>query len=344
MSSLRSVFDASSDRTVCIVAEAGVNHDGEVDEAHALIDVAADAGADVVKFQTFEPDSLVSATARTAPYQAAASVTTQLELLGRYVLPRSAWAELQDHARQRGLGFMSTAFDHDSVDLICDLGVEALKLGSGELTNRSLLEDVASRGLPVICSTGMASADEVADAVEWLAAAPDLALMHCVSSYPAPADQANLLAIPAMAEEFGVPVGWSDHTVGHLTATVAVALGARLLEKHVTRDVTRAGPDHAASADPSAFRSYVELARLASDALGDGEKRAAPAERENVQVVRRSWHAARDLVAGHRMQEGDAVLLRPATGLAPAIDLHGRRLVRDVAGGAPLTGEDIADA
>ncbi len=345
MSSLRSVFDESDAHSLCIIAEAGVNHDGDVTEAHALVDLAADAGADAVKFQTFEPEALVSAEARTARYQTASTeAITQLELLRRYVLPRGAWAELLAHAEERGLAFMSTAFDHASLDLVCELGVTALKLGSGELTNKPLLEDAASRGLPVICSTGMGDEREVVDAVQWLSAAPHLALMHCVSSYPAPLDQANLLAIPAMRRRFDVPVGWSDHTVGEVSAVAAVALGARILEKHITRDTARPGPDHAASADPESFRCYVESVRQASSTLGDGRKRATAAELENVPVVRRSWHARRDLEVGSPVTADDVALLRPAVGLAPSVDVVGRRLRRPVPSGSPITHEDLADA
>ncbi|MFL6101502.1 MAG: N-acetylneuraminate synthase family protein, partial [Actinomycetales bacterium] len=201
-----------------VIAEAGVNHDGSVDDAHRLVDLAADTGADAVKFQTFDPAALVSETARTAAYQAASTgVQTQRELLEQYVLPDSAWPELRDHATARGIEFMSTAFDLASLDLVCRLGVHALKLGSGELTNRPLLTEVARRDLPVLCSTGMATEAEVADAVGWLAGVSGLLLMHCVSSYPAPVEQANLRALVTLRERFDRPVGWSDHTLGSVT-------------------------------------------------------------------------------------------------------------------------------
>lgn len=345
MSSLESVFEEAHGPSLCIIAEAGVNHDGDVADAHALIDLAADAGADVVKFQTFEPELLVSAAAPTARYQAGATeIPTQLELLQQYVLPRGAWTELVSHAGERGLAFMSTPFDHASLDLVCELGVTALKLGSGELTNKPLLQDAARRGLSVVCSTGMATDDEVAEAVGWLAAAPRAALLHCVSSYPAPVEQANLRAIPAMSERFGVPVGWSDHTIDVVSAVAAVALGACILEKHVTLDRGRHGPDHAASADAEGFRSYVQDVRRAAEALGDGVKRPAPAEEENIDVVRRSWHARRGLGAGERLSLDDLVLLRPAGGLPPSVEVVGRRLSRPVAAGAPVLLTDVEEA
>ena len=342
-SSSPGLFAASERPGLYVIAEAGVNHDGSVPDAHALVDLAADTGADAIKFQTFEPAALVSASAPTAAYQAASTgVLTQRALLGQYVLPVAAWAELRDHAIERGIHFLSTAFDRPSLDLVCDLGVHALKLGSGELTNRPLLTDVAGRGLPVICSTGMGTLAEVADAVGWLAPAPGLLLMHCVSSYPAPIEQANLRAMVTMSREFGRPVGWSDHTVGPVSAIAAVALGAAALEKHVTLDRSRPGPDHAASADAEGFAAYVQQVRDAHAALGDGVKAPAAAEAENIPLVRRSWHAVRDLAAGEQLSAGDVALLRPADGVGPAVDLVGRRLVRAVTGGEPLHDDDLA--
>lgn len=325
-----------------IIAEVGVNHDGDLADAHALIDVASACGADAVKFQTFKPESLVSGVAEAAPYQQVrAQARSQLELLNRYVLPDSAWTELVAHAHASGIEFLSTAFDSGSLDLVCDLGVRALKLGSGELTNKPLLVEAARRGLPVICSTGMATEAEVADAVEWLSPAPELTLMHCVSSYPAPVEQANLRAIVTMRDRFKVAVGWSDHTVGSVTAVAAVALGARALEKHITLDTQRQGPDHAASADPESFARYVMDARSAHSSLGTGVKTVAPAEEENVGVVRRSWHAARDLRAGERIGAEDIALLRPGRGISPRQDIAGRKVRRPVSLGHFLVEEDL---
>jgi N,N'-diacetyllegionaminate synthase len=345
MSALTLLFTPSERPALYVIAEAGVNHDGSVADAHDLVDLAADSGADAVKFQTFEPSALVSASAHTAAYQLATTgVATQRELLETYVLPTVAWVELRDHAAERGIDFLSTAFDLASLDLVCELGVQALKLGSGELTNKPLLTEVARRGLPVICSTGMGTEAEVRDAVEWLAPAPGLLLMHCVSSYPAPVHQANLRALTTMRQAFGVPVGWSDHTVGAVSAVAAVALGAAALEKHVTLDRTRVGPDHAASADASGFADYVAQVRDAHAALGDGRKVAVPAEAANAPLVRRSWHAVRDLTAGQVLEAGDLALLRPAAGITPAETVVGRRLIHAVAAGEPLQPDDVASS
>jgi N,N'-diacetyllegionaminate synthase len=342
MTALGSIFTPTDRPALYVLAEAGVNHDGSVDDAHALVDLAADGGADAIKFQTFEPAALVSDTAASAAYQSAnTGVQTQLELLTKYVLPLSAWTELREHATERGIDVLSTAFDLGSLDLVCELGVHALKLGSGELTNRSLLEEVARRGLPVLCSTGMGTEAEVGDAVGWLSGVPGLLLMHCVSSYPAPIEQANLRALISMRQRFGVPVGWSDHTVGTVSAIAAVALGAAALEKHVTLDITRPGPDHAASADAEGFAAYVSQTRSAHAALGDGVKRPTPAEIGNAPLVRRSWHATRDLSAGEQLTSADLITLRPATGLSPAEDLVGRVARVAIGRGKPIGPDDL---
>lgn len=325
-----------------VIAEVGVNHNGDVRIAHQLVDVAAAAGADAVKFQTFDPALLVAPDTQAAPYQSAATgERSQRRMLDSLVLPAGAWRELSDHAAAAGLHFLSTAFDVGSAALLTDLGVPALKVPSGELTNGPFIRSLAEMALPLLVSTGMGELTEVAAAVGQAHAAPAIALFHCVSAYPTPDREANLRAIATLRETFSVPVGWSDHTVGSLTAIVAVALGADLLEKHITLDRTMPGPDHAASEDPDAFTRYVADVRRAESALGDGRKRPQPSELVNREVARRSWHATRDLSRGHTIQPTDVVALRPAVGLAPNEDVIGRRVVRDVARGTPLTGDDV---
>ena len=344
MTALSSVFHSWSGGKPYVIAEAGVNHGGDVGLAHQLIDAAVSAGADAVKYQTFDPMSLVSADAQLVDYQRSFSAaSTQRELLQRLVLPTSAWAELRSHAVESGIDFLSTAFDVESLDLICHLGVPALKLGSGELTNKPLLMEVATRGLPVICSTGMASLTEVRSAVEWLVAAPALLLMHCVSAYPAPVSDCNLLAMVAMRDTFDLPVGWSDHTIGDVSAVVATTLGAVAIEKHLTLDPTAEGPDHAASASPEAFRRYVTAVHNASLAIGDGNKRLAVSEAGTRSLVRRSWHARRNLEVGAVLTRDDLLLLRPESGARPDTDLVGRRVRRSVAAGEPIQVEDFEE-
>ena len=337
------LFATPDAATVSVIAEAGVNHNGDVDLAHQLIDVAVRSGAAAVKFQTFDPVALTAPSAALTPYQQQRSAqASQAAMLRDLMLPRSAWRELKSHADDAGLRFLSTPFDLASAEFLVDLGVDALKLSSGELTNLPFLRAVSGLGLPLMLSTGMGDLAEVTGAVEACASAPRLALFHCVSAYPAPPAQCNLRAIPAMAETLGLPIGWSDHTLGTSSALVAVALGARLLEKHFTISRALPGPDHPASLEPDEMTEYVELAQLASDLLGDGIKRRMPAEEENAPLVRRSWHAARDLAAGTLLGPDDVVTLRPEHGLSPTVDLMGRALSRAIGAGQPITQDHLA--
>lgn len=324
-----------------VIAEAGVNHNGDVALAHRLVDVAAEAGADAVKFQTFRPRDLVSGDATVAPYQRRSGAASQLRMLQALTLPEAVWPELARHAAERGLIFLSTAFDRASLDLLLAAGVGALKVPSGELDNLSFVAELAARSLPLIVSTGLATLDEVAAAVGAAAAAPGLALLHCVTAYPAPVEASNLRAMVTMGERFRVPVGWSDHTEGSVTAVAAVALGASVLEKHFTTDRGLPGPDHAASADPAGLAAYVAAVRAAGASLGDGVKRPSAAEMENLRAARRSFHATRDLEPGDVLAEGDVALLRPAVGLPPSAAVVGREVARKIAAGQPLAEEDL---
>jgi N,N'-diacetyllegionaminate synthase len=318
-----------------VVAEAGVNHDGDVETALALIDAAADAGADAVKFQTFAADRLAAAHAPKARYQIEreqGADESQLEMLKRLELPRDAYVPLLGRCSERGIAFLSAAFDPDAAEFLTALGAPALKVPSGELTNPFLLEAVASSGLPVILSTGMADLDEVRAAVELLVrgGAGDIVVLHCVTAYPATPSESNLRAMATLEQALGRPVGLSDHTLGTSVPLAAVALGARMLEKHLTLDRSRSGPDHAASLEPNEFAALVAAVREVESALGDGVKRPMPSELENVPVVRRSLAAARDLVEGTTLERSMLTALRPGTGISPLDrdEIVGRRLKR----------------
>lgn len=330
-----------------VIAEAGVNHNGDVELARRLVDAAAGAGADAVKFQTFDPAALAAGGAPTAEYQRRAGVaaTDQREMLERLALPVTAWAELRARAIERGLVFLSTPFDDGSADLLDRLGVPAFKVGSGELTNTPFLGRLARRGRPLLLSTGMADMVEVAAAVDAVRGNgdPPLALLHCVSSYPAAPVDANLRAIETMRRAFGVPVGWSDHTPGIELGLAAAALGAALVEKHLTLDRSLPGPDHAASLEPAAFRALADGVRDVAAALGTGTKAPVAAERDVARVARRSLHWRRGLAAGAVVEAADLVALRPATGLAPGRleDLVGRRTARAVAAGTRVEPADV---
>ena len=322
---------------VVVIAEAGVNHDGSVEDAHSLVDLAAAAGADAVKFQTFRVESLVSPTASSASYQRATTgFSEQSRMLETLVLPDSAWSELGQHASSLGLSFLSTPFDLQSAEMLSGLGMEVAKVPSGELTNLPFLRSISEIFDRVLVSTGMATLEETEQAVTALAAHASVALMHCVSAYPAPEDQLNLAAIPTLRAHFDLPVGWSDHSTGIESAQIAVALGARVLEKHITLDSGRPGPDHSASADAETMTRFVEAIRLTERMLGSGVKAPQQCEEDVRRVARRSWHTARGLPAGHVILSDDLVALRPGFGISPAEMLTGRRLAVAVAAGTML--------
>jgi N-acetylneuraminate synthase/N,N'-diacetyllegionaminate synthase len=336
------------DAPVYIVAEAGVNHDGDIHAALDLIDAAADAGADAVKFQTFDPEALVTEYAPQAAYQAdRAQAASQRAMLERVRLSDAEFARLAEHAVERDVTFLSTPFDQASAQLLDALGVAAFKVGSGDLSNLPFLADVARRGRPLIVSTGMADAAEVAQAVDAVHAAGgnELALLHCVSSYPTPVEQANLRAMDALrAAHPDAVIGYSDHCLGIEISLAAVARDARILERHLTLDRSRPGPDHAVSLEPAELAELVRRVREVEAALGTGEKRPQPAERDVMVVARRSIVAARDLRAGESIDAKALVVKRPAGGMPPSRlhELIGRTVARSVARDQRLSEEDLA--
>jgi N-acetylneuraminate synthase len=321
---------------VFVIAEAGVNHNGDVGMAKRLIDAAVKAGADAVKFQTFSAERLAVSAAPLAKYQkrGRSRAKNQRQLLKKLELDEAAHRQLQAYCLKRGIEFLSTPFDEDSVDFLAGLGVAAIKVSSGDLTHLALLEHIAVKGLPVILSTGMAALGDVERAVGVFRKYPatELALLHCVSNYPADPADANLRVIPALNSCFGVPVGWSDHTGDTTTAIAAVALGAVIIEKHITLDRSLPGPDHRASMEPAGFKSYVAEIRTAERSLGDGVKRPVESEQNTARVARRSLVAARDIRAGETFEEDMIGALRPGTGLAPyhLERFLGRRAARNI--------------
>jgi N,N'-diacetyllegionaminate synthase len=323
-----------------VIAEAGVNHNGSVEMALRLIDAAAEAGADAVKFQTFAAGRLTTASAPTAAYQRQTGATSQIDLLKALELSEDAHTKIQRRCTERGVIFLSTPFDELSADLLDRLGVPAFKIGSGEITNLPLLQHVAAKRRPVLLSTGMSTLMEVGTAVQTLRAggATEIILLQCTSSYPAPAASANLNAMRTLEREFGVPVGYSDHTQGIHIALAAVALGACVVEKHLTLDRQLPGPDHQASIEPREFAELVNGIHEVEAALGSGVKEPTSAEVDMAAIVRRSVVAARDLRAGEILTRDGFVLKRPGTGIPPssAPDLIGRRLRVDVRADAAL--------
>ncbi|CCF20864.1 N-acetylneuraminic acid synthetase [Pseudorhizobium banfieldiae] len=333
-----------------VIAEIGVNHNGSLDLALKLVDAAATAGAQAAKFQTFKADTITARNTATVAYQKVAGGDDQHTMLKKLELSDEDHHKIAAHCADRGIEFMSTAFDSASLDLLCTIGIRRIKVPSGEVTNIPYLQDCARRGLPVILSTGMADLREVRAAVQTLHEAmpahlpkdpgglPRLVVLHCTSAYPTALDDVNLRAMATMAAELGVPVGYSDHTQGILVPPIAVASGALVIEKHVTLDRTMAGPDHAASLEPNELRAMIDSIATVEAIMGDGHKVPRAAELEARSLVRRGVKAARDLEAGEVLGMEDCVLLRPATGISPAdfSRLPGMRLSRSVKMGEPL--------
>jgi N-acetylneuraminate synthase len=319
-----------------IIAEAGVNHNGRLELALGLVDAAADAGADAVKFQTFKAAKLISANAPKADYQKETTGTAeqQLEMVRRLEMTEQMTRAVATRAASRGLIFLSTGFDEESVDLLNDIGVPAFKVGSGDLTALSLLEFIGRKRKPVILSTGMSYLEEVQSAVDVLLenGCCEIALLHCVSSYPADPEAANLRVIHTLKEVFNVPVGFSDHSLQNEIAIAAVALGANIIEKHLTLDVNLPGPDHRVSLPPDGFKRLVSSIRLVEASRGDGMKRPTASEQNVRKVARRSIVAARTIPAGVVITREMLAYKRPGTGISPAQwkNLLSKRAVREI--------------
>lgn len=338
-----------------IIAEAGVNHNGDPELARRLVEVAAQSGADAVKFQSFSADKLTAKGAAKAEYQKRATGDgDQYDMLKALEMSEQLHADLAAQCAELGIEFMSTAFDEDSLDMLVSLGIKRIKVPSGEVTNHPFLRFMAAKNLPLILSTGMADLSEVKDAVEVIAEERRLrglfgslqdmvTILHCTSNYPAAFGDVNLRAMQTMAQATGLPVGYSDHTLGTLISTAAVAMGARVVEKHFTLDKTMPGPDHAASLDPDELSSMVADIRALEAAFGDGTKAPTASEVPVRALVRRSATTTRAIKAGEIIDPADIALMRPGTGIAPK-DLgaiFGKIAGRDIAAGQTLQWADL---
>lgn len=319
-----------------IIAEAGVNHNGDPTLARKLIDVAAEAGADLVKFQTFSADRLVTRTAAKAGYQTRTtdSKESQHDMLRRLELTTEMHKELIAHCAARGIGFFSTGFDIESVDLLVGLGQDRFKIPSGEITNLPYMRHIGRMGKPIILSTGMAEMDEIQAAIDALKEAgtprSSVTVLHCTTEYPTPMAEVNLRAMLSIQNAFGVEVGYSDHTRGIEVAIAAVALGASVIEKHITLDRNLPGPDHKASLEPVELKAMVAAIRNIEIALGDGIKRLTPSEAGNRPVARKSLVASRGIGKGEVFSVENITAKRPGTGISPmrwdtVIDRHAPR-------------------
>lgn len=333
-----------------IIAEAGVNHNGSIDLAKKLIDVAADAGADYVKFQTFKAEKIVSKSAQTAAYQKTNlndNTVSQYEMIKKLELDVDTHHILYDYCKLKNIKFLSTAFDLDSIDLLEKIGIDFYKIPSGEITNKPYIEKIATKGLPVILSTGMSTLSEIQDALDILVdggiRTENISILHCNTEYPTPLKDVHLNAMNTIQKKFGTSIGYSDHTLGIEVSLAAVAMGANVIEKHFTLDRNMEGPDHKASLEPSELKQLVTLARNIDIALGGSVKQPSPSEIKNKVVARKSIHIAHNLKQGHQLVFEDLIMKRPGSGISPMKydDIIGRTLNKNVLEDHLLKNEDL---
>jgi N,N'-diacetyllegionaminate synthase len=309
--------------SVFIIAEAGVNHNGSIKLAKELIDMAVESGADAVKFQTFKAENLVSKTAEKADYQKKTTDASesQFDMIKKLELDVSAHKELLTYCQEKGIMFLSTPFDHDSIDLLSDLGLQIFKIPSGEITNLPYLRHIGSLGKKVVLSTGMSNLQEVKDALAVLISAgtlkENITVLHANTMYPTPLEDVNLNAMLTIQKEFGVAVGYSDHTLGIEVDIAAVAMGASVIEKHFTLDKNMEGPDHKASLEPKELNDMVSAIRNIEKALGCYEKKPSPSESINIDIARKSIVSNQVIKKGDMLSEKNITTKRPGTGISP---------------------------
>jgi N,N'-diacetyllegionaminate synthase len=309
--------------SVKIIAEVGVNHNGSIELAKKLIDVAAEARADFVKFQTFKAETLVTKTADKAEYQKEITDTdeSQFEMIKKLELDRKTHQELIDYCKIKNIQFLSTAFDHDSIELLAELNIPLFKIPSGEITNLPYLRHIGKMGKQIIMSTGMSTLDEVHNALNILiesgAEKEQITILHCNTEYPTPMKDVNLKAMLTIKDELGLNIGYSDHTLGVEVPIAAVAMGATVIEKHFTLDRTLPGPDHAASLEPDELNAMVSAIRNIEKAMGNGLKEPSTSEIKNMPTARKSIIAKKSIKKGELFTEENLIVKRPGTGISP---------------------------
>lgn len=325
---------------VLIIAEAGVNHNGNMLMAKKLIDAAVDAGADYVKFQTFKTENLVSAVAKKAEYQqknmSDASSDSQYDMLKKLELSAEQHRELIAYCEQKKIRFLSTAFDLESIDLLNSFGMDLFKIPSGEITNLPYLKKIGALNKQVIVSTGMCIMNEIEDAVNVLINAgtsrTKISVLHCTTDYPTAMKDVNLNAMFSIQKQLNVPIGYSDHTLGIEVPIAAVAMGATIIEKHFTLDKSLPGPDHKASLEPAELKAMVMAIRNIEKALGNVEKQPSESEKKNMIVARKSIHLVKKLTKNHVLTENDLIMKRPGDGISPMLleQVLGKKLICDL--------------
>lgn len=309
-------------RTI-IIAEAGVNHNGSLKTAKELIDVAATAGADYIKFQTFKADNIVKKDSAKAEYQMKndPGAETQYQMLKRLELSLDDHIELIEHSKVKGICFLSTGFDIESIEMLMGLGIELIKIPSGEISNVPLLRFIGAKNKEVILSTGMSTLDEIKQALYYLESSGQergkISVLHCNTEYPTPYSDVNLKAMLTIGEQLGLPVGYSDHTMGIEVPIAAVAIGAKIVEKHFTLDRNLPGPDQSTSLEPSELVAMIKSIRNIEDALGSGEKLPSASELKNLQIVRKSIVASQIIKKGEFFTNDNLTVKRPGNGISP---------------------------
>ncbi len=334
---------------VFVIAEAGVNHNGSLELAKKLVNVAVNAGADAVKFQTFKAENVVSKQAPKAEYQkkTTSAKETQLEMIKKLELSFENFKELKDYCDKKGIMFMSTPFDIDSARFLKELGLEIFKIPSGEITNYPLLKEIGSYKKRVILSTGMADLGEIEDALDVLIESgtkrENITVLQCNTEYPTPFEDVNLKAMLTIKEAFKVNVGYSDHTPGIEVPIAAVAMGATVVEKHFTFDKNLPGPDHKASLEPDELKEMVKAIRNIEKALGNGIKKPSKSEKKNIPIARKSIVAKRDIKRGEIFTEENLTTKRPGTGISPMRwkEIIGKKALKDISADKPLNFGDI---
>jgi N-acetylneuraminate synthase len=335
---------------VLIIAEAGVNHNADITIAKKLIDVAKEAGADIVKFQTAVPELVMTDQAEKAVYQidnTGIASESQLDMAKKIHLPLEAYKELLDYSNSVGIKFLSTPFDHVSIDYLYNLGLDIFKIPSGEITNLPYLQRIGRMKTNVILSTGMSTLDEIGSALEVLLAEgtlkENITVLHCNTDYPTKMTDVNLRAMLTIGETFGVKIGYSDHTLGIEVPVAAVAMGATVVEKHFTLDRSMDGPDHLASLEPGELKEMVNSIRNIEKAMGTAEKLPTESEKKNIVIARRSIHIMNDLQKDHIITEKDLIMKRPGDGISPMYikNVLNKKLNKDVTKDHKLSIDDL---
>jgi len=332
---------------VFIIAEAGVNHNGRLDLAYQLIDVAKDVGADAVKFQTFKAENVVSKLADKAEYQkkTTGSDESQLEMIKKLEISFDDFVKLKKYCDKKEIMFLSTPFDHPSIDFLYNL-IDIYKIPSGEIINYPYLKHIAAKNKPIIMSTGMANLGEIEEAINTIRAVNSevkISLLHCNTNYPTPYKEVNLKAMQTLEAAFKLPVGYSDHTLGIEVPVAAVAMGAKIIEKHFTLDKKLPGPDHKASLEPAELKEMVKAIRNIEKALGDGIKKPNKNEIEIMKIARKSLIATKDIKLGEIIKESDITIKRPGTGILPKFKeiVIGMKLINNIRQDEPFRWENF---